>query len=296
MTWVSLILASAFLLGLYDVAKKHAVHGNAVLCVLWLGTLFGFLAVVLTLLVCGTLAEAVLVGWSAWWKLLVKSALVTGSWVFGYYAMRALPISIAAPIRGSQPVWTLLGAFLIFRESPSALQWLGLVVVLGGYVHFSVVGQAEGIHFERHKGVWALFAATLLGAASAMYDKYLLQPCGLMPSQVQFWFSVDLVALTGLVLFVQKLAGLSQTAFTWRWSIPVVGIVLVVSDWLYFSALHQPDTLISILSPIRRSNCVVSFLIGAVWFGDTNRRKKAWGLLAIVVGVIILCLPQILEK
>lgn len=290
MLWVVLILLSAVALGVYDVCKKHAVHGNAVMPVLWMATTAGTVVVVLAQLLTGQLGEAAAVGWMGWWQLLLKSALVMSSWICAYYAMRALPISIAAPIRGSQPVWTLAGALLLFRERPGPWQWAGILTAFVGYFVLSVVGKREGIRFHRHHGIWLIVMATVLGAASGLYDKYLLQPAGLKPAAVQLWFQVDLSLLIGAAVLIQRRAGWAKTAFQWRWTILAVGLLLAVSDFLYFTALHQPDVMISILSPIRRSNCVISFLVGGAIFGDQNRRSKAVALGMVVVGVILLCL------
>ena len=41
--WVGAAFISALLLGLYDVAKKRSLSGNAVVAVLWLNTLFATL-------------------------------------------------------------------------------------------------------------------------------------------------------------------------------------------------------------------------------------------------------------
>lgn len=292
MYWVPLILVSAVGLGLYDVCKKHAVHENAVMPVLFLATTAGTAAFTLVALLTGQLAAAVHVSMADWWRLFIKALIVGSSWTFVYYGMRALPISIAAPIRASQPVWTVLGAYLCFHELPVNLQWLGMAAVFAGFFLFSVLGRREGIHFDRPGGVWCMLAGTLLGAVSALYDKYLLQPCKLSPETVQFWFSLDLVVLTGIALLIQRRTGLNRTAFRWRWSIPCVGIVLVAADWLYFTALSQPDTKIFILSLVRRSNVVISFTIGGALFQDVNRHQKLVALVFILLGVALLCLAK----
>jgi len=290
MSWVALILISAVTLGIYDVCKKHAVHGNAVMPVLLLATLTGTIAVTATLLARGELGVTLSVSWIDWWRLLLKSAIVTSSWICAYYAMRALPISIAAPIRGSQPMWTLVGALAVFAERPRAWQWAGIFVTFAGYYAFSIVGKREGIRFHANRGVWLIVLATILGAASGLYDKYLLQPARLNPAAVQIWFQIDLVVLIGAALVMQRAMGLSKTAFSWRWSIPAVGLLLVGSDILYFMALHRPGAMISILSPIRRSNAVIAFLVGGAIYRDQNRLAKTAALALVVAGVVLLCI------
>jgi transporter family protein len=292
LSWTPLILGSALLLAAYDICKKHSVHGNAVMPVLFLATLCGSGTFALALALGGRLVPALQIESHAFWQVAFKSALVAGSWVFMYYAMRALPISVAAPIRASAPLWTLIGAVLLYGEVPSRGQAVGMITVFAGYWLFSVAGRAEGIHFSRHRGVLLAFLGTLLGAASALYDKHLLQACGLERHALQFWFSVDLVVLLGLVLVAQRLAGLRRTDFKWRWTIPAVGILLILSDWLYFHAVSQPDAHISVLSLVRRSSVIVSFALGALLFGEGNLRRKSVALAAILIGVAILCLAR----
>jgi transporter family protein len=290
--WVPLILLSAFTLGIYDVAKKHAVTKNAVMPVLALGAVTGAILVVLAQFFSGALSASLQITSHQFWLLFLKTIIVAGSWMCAYYAMRALPITLVAPIRGSQPLWTLAGALLLFGEYPSPIQWIGIVVIIIGYWFFSYMGKLEGIHFTANQGIFLIFVATILGAASGLYDKYLLQPCGLQPELVQFWFQLDLVAIIGGAWLLQHAGGLSRTTFIWRWSIALTGALLVISDWFYFTALHEPGTLISVLSPMRRSNAVISFVIGGILFKDANRGKKGAALVCIVIGVIVLAMGK----
>ncbi len=288
--WVPYILISALLLAFYDIAKKHSVRGNAVMPVLFVATLCGSLGFAAALALAGGLRAALAISAAHFGLVLLKTLLVSASWVFVYYAMRALPISIVAPIRASAPLWTLCGAVLLFREIPTPVQAAGMAAIFAGYWLFSVAGKAEGIHFTRHTGIFYAFAGTLLGAASALYDKYLLRSCGIGRNTLQVWFALDLVAVLGLLLLTQRLAGLQRTRFTWRWTIPVVGLLLMAADWFYFGALSEEGVAISVLSLIRRSSVVVSFAVGAWLFRESNLRAKAFALAAILAGVAILCL------
>lgn len=292
MLWIFLLLGSAVSLGFYDVCKKHAVHANSVMSAMFLATLFGTAGMVLAQVFSGHLSGALSLSAVAWWMIVLKSVIVTSSWICGDYALRSLPISIAAPIRGSQPVLTLIGALLLFQERPDALQWAGIGITIVAYFLFSIIGQREGIHFHRNKGIALVFLATLLGAVSSLYDKYLLQPAKLSPELVQFWFQVDLVLILGILLLLQRRVGLSRTSFQFRWSIPAVGLLLVASDWMYFTVLSHPQAMLAVVSPVRRSSCVIAFLVGGAMFKDRNRRSKAVALCCIVAGVVLLCLAR----
>ena len=202
MSWVLLSVSSALVLGLYDLLKKLAVRENAVPPVLFLGALTGMLSWMLLRLATPLLPEA----WHGslaiddltereHLALFGKGVLVSASWIFGYFALKHLPITIASPIRSSAPLWTILFAVLFLGEEPSAVQWIGVGMILTAFYAFSLLGRSEGIDFHRDKWVACLIAATLLGAASAIYDKVLLQTLGLRVATLQFWFSVYLVVV-----------------------------------------------------------------------------------------------------
>ena len=57
-------------------------------------------------------------------------------------------------------------------------------------------------------------------------------------------------------------------------SIAATGILLIIADYCYFYAVSLPDTQIAILSLIRRSNCIITFLIGFSYFKDVNFKVK----------------------
>jgi transporter family protein len=219
--------------------------------------------------------------------MLLKSALVGASWVCAYYALRHLPITVVTPIRATAPAWVLLGALLLFGERLSVMQWLGLGVTLGSYWCFSLAGRHEGIIFGRNRWIWLIVLGTLLGAVSALYDKLLLQHYP--PAAVQPWFSVYLVLV---LLPVTLIAGRGRLLgeLRWRWTIPLIGISLILSDWLYFHALHREDSLVALVEVLRRSSVVISFGLGAVIFRDINLKRKIVALVGILTGVVLIVL------
>ncbi len=291
-SWLLPILGSAAGLGFYDIFKKHTVRENAVMPVLFLATLAGSGFFVLGAAATGNLAAFANCTFPVWCQILLKSCIVAASWICVYYAMRDLPISIASPIRASAPLWTFAGGVFLFAEIPTLLQGAGMLSIFLGYYAFSVFGKREGISFRRHRGIHLILAGTLLGAGSALYDKYLLGICGVPRETVQFWFSVDLVFLLGAVCLLRSRMGAEKFPFQWRWSILATGVLLIIADWLYFYAVSLPETQISILSLVRRCNCVVTFLVGSLLFHDRNLRRKAAALALILLGVFLLALGR----
>jgi len=294
MSWILLSLLSAVLLGLYDIAKKSAVRENAVPPVLLLNVLTAALlwvpAVIWSCVASADSLAPRLVDLSLaqHGMLFAKSALVGLSWTLAFFALKHLPLSIASPIRASSPVWTILIAVTFLAERPSGMQWAGMLLVLLAFFAFSKVGKQEGIHFHRNRWVAWMVVATLLGAASSLYDKYLLQSVKLSPAVVQAWFSIYLVPVMLPLALRWYRFDRQQTPFQWRWSIPLIALFLLAADFAYFTAIAQPEALISVISPIRRTAVVIAFLFGILHLREPNWRAKAICIAGILSGVVLL--------
>lgn len=288
--WLAPIAASAALLGLYDICRKHAVHANAVAEVLFISSASGAAAYAVALALSGRLAAAATCSAGVLGLVAAKALLVGASWACVYRAMCTMPISLAAPIRATSPLWTVFGAMLLFGELPGAVRASGMALVFAGYFRFSALGGREGFSM-RHRDMHLLVLGTLLGSASALYDKYLLNVVRIPPQTVQLFFSLFLVAIYAAAwAALRGRNGGEGRAFRWRWSIPATGILLIASDFLYFHALSLPEVHISVLSLIRRCSCLMPFAAGAWLFGNVNLRPKTLALLAILAGVAVIAL------
>lgn len=183
MEWILLSLLSAAFLGVYALAKKSAVHENAVPPVLLLNVSTAaivYLPVMIVSVFCPQwlngsrfLIERLSV--TQHLLLFMKSLLVGASWIPAFNSLKRLPISIATPIRSTSPLWTILIGATVFAERPTPLQWCGIATILLAFFAFSRVGSREGIHFRSNRWVVMMIGATLLGSMSALYDKFLLQ-------------------------------------------------------------------------------------------------------------------------
>ena len=293
--WLALAFFSATFLGVYDVFKKTALRENAVLPVLFLNTVFcGALFTPFILLSLGesnilnnSLLYVPQVDIYAHGLIFIKSVIVLISWLFGYYGIKHLPITIVGPINATRPVMTLVGAMLIFGERLNIYQWIGVLLALASLYLLSLSGKKEGINFKRNK--WIVFVAlsAVAGACSGLYDKFLLQR--VPPMTVQSWFNIYQTAIMGTVLLLIWYPRRAHTTpFKWKWSILGISLFLSIADFAYFYALSMEEAMISIVSMIRRGSVLVSFLFGAFVLQEKNLASKAIDLLFIVIGMLFL--------
>lgn len=294
--WLILAFCSAVLLGFYDVSKKQSLGGNAVIPVLTLNTLFSTLIFLPFILLSAAgrlggsgffhMGEA---GWEAHLCVILKSLIVLSSWIFGYFAMKHLPLTIVGPVNATRPVMVLVGALLVFGERLNGYQWAGVGLAVLSFFLLSRSGRREGIDFRHNRWVLFLVLAAALGAVSGLYDKYLM--ASLPPMLVQAWYNVYQVFIMGPVLLLlwypRRRHG---TPFRWDWAIVGISLFLCAADFAYFYSLSLDGAMISIVSMVRRGSVVVSFLFGALAFREKNLRAKAVDLALVLLGMVFLYL------
>ncbi len=288
--WVLPILGSALMLGIYDITKKQAVKDNSVLPVLFWATAIGSIFFLLLTLIRGNFISCFMQYETAFFPVLLKSLIVGSSWICVYYAIRELPISIGAPIRATSPLWVFIGGFFLYQEVPNFRQGIAMLLIFSGYYLFSVLGKLEGFSLKNLKGIPLILLGTVIAACSALYDKYLLGVIKIPPDTVQFWFSIDIIFVLGLAVLIRQKSFGKKRAFHWSAAIPLTGILMALADICYFYAVSLPDTPISMLSLLRRSNCIVAFVAGSIWFKEQNQGKKAIALVLVLLGVAMLTL------
>lgn len=308
--WLLLAFTSAALLGFYDASKKTALKDNAVLPVLLFNTLFS------TLIFSPFLLDSI--GGFGWFAgsffdnapyaghpetsgarnhgllhahllIGVKSVIVLSSWIFGYFGMKHLPITIVGPINATRPVMVLVGAMLVFGERLNAYQWTGVLLSIFSLFLLSRSSKKEQVDFRHNKWIWCIAAAAVLGAVSGLYDKYILKQ--LSPMFVQSWYNLYQLILMGTVCMALWYPNRKNTTpFRWSWAIPLISIFLSAADFAYFSALNQPDSMISVISLIRRGSVLISFSCGVLLFHEKNLKAKAIDLILILAGMIFIWL------
>ena len=299
--WLLLAFCSAALLGFYDVFKKKSLAGNAVLPVLGLNTLFSSLIFLPFILISHfrpewlqhTLFYVPVAGWAEHKFIIIKSFIVLSSWIFGYFGMKYLPLTIVGPINATRPVMVLVGAMLVFGERLNLYQWIGVLLAIVSFFMLSRSGKKEGIDFTHNKWIAFIVLAAVLGAASGLYDKYLMKQFNNMV--IQSWYNIyQFFLMGGVLMFLWWPKRKTSTPFHWNWCIPLISVFLSAADFVYFYALSMDGSMISIVSMVRRGSVIVSFLFGAMIFREKNLRSKAIDLLLVLIGMFFLYLGSVL--
>ncbi len=241
----------------------------------------------------------------------IKSMIVLSSWVFAYISLKHLPLSVVSPMQATRPMWTLVGAMLLFGERLNGWQWLGVSLAIGTVFVFSfknksrlkgVKNKVDGRYYV------ALALAILIGACSGLYDKYLMRSYDHNAVQVYYTFYQALMML--VVWFVvralqakkEQASTAHPTPSTLHFTpstfhpiqktgvIVLISLFLIVSDNVYMLALRDPDSLIAVVSTIRRGGAVIGFAYGLLFLKEPDPWKKVACMLGILAGLICLAI------
>ena len=300
--WIVLAFISALCLGCYDVSKKIALSANKVLDVLTISVCVSALIVSIPLVLSRLCPEVMVESYfyvprldgSAHLFTLLKSLIVLSSWVFGYISLKHLPISVVSPMQATRPMWTLVGALLIFQEHLNTWQWVGILMALGSIFVFSfrektITNNQSPITNNKYYYI-CLALAILLGACSGLYDKYLMRRYDHNAVQVYYTiYQAVLMLMTWIVVNKLKIKNY-ELKIKKTGVIVMISLFLIISDNVYMLALRDPDSMIAVVSTIRRGGAVIGFAYGLLFLKETDPARKIWCMVGILVGLICLAL------
>jgi transporter family protein len=311
--WIVYSFVSALCLGFYDISKKIALRGNSVFRVLALSVFFSALLLSVPLLISRLSPQMMMttpfyvpqLDLTGHLFTLLKSVIVLSSWVFAYLSLKQLPISVVSPIQATRPMWTLVGALLIFGERLNTWQWIGVILAIGSVFLFSFVRRPSSFVHRPSSFVLRpyiyLALAVLLGACSGLYDKYLMQRYDHNAVQVYYMLYQAVLMFFAFVLrtfvlrpstssFVHRTSVLRPSSFL---AIPLISIFLVISDNVYMLALSDPDSLIAVVSTIRRGGAVIGFAYGLLFLKEGDTLRKIACMAGILAGLICLAMGSV---
>ena len=324
MTWVILAFVSAICLGFYDISKKVALRDGSVVDVLTASILISSCILLIPLLL-SRLAPSLMTDTMFFVPTLdlrghlltvLKSVIVLSSWLCAYLALKHLPISVVSPWQATRPMWTLIGAMLIFGERLNPWQWTGVLLAIGSIFLFQLSSsdfRLSSFDFRlstlsrprlRSNYYIALALAIIIGAGSGLYDKYIMRLYD--HNAVQVYYTLYQAVMMLVFCYIHHRRHPSPvtphpspfvfrlSTFDFRLStllpIALISIFLVISDNVYMLALQDPDSMIAVVSTIRRGGTVIGFAYGLIFLKEKDPYKKVLCMLGILAGLICLAL------
>ena len=220
---------------------------------------------------------------------LVLSGLATGaSWLCYFKALQLGDINKVVPIDKSSTILTILLAFLFLHEAVSLPKIIGVVLIaIGTFLMIEKrdvnPGQAKG------KG-WLLYA---VGAAVFASLTSILGKVGISGVESNLGTAIRTVVVLAMSWVMVFATGKQKTVR----NIPKkeLGFICLSglatgASWLcYYRALQ--DGLASVVVPIDKLSILVTILFSYLVFRERLSKRAFAGLLAIVVGTLVMLIP-----
>jgi transporter family protein len=306
--WTVLAFVSALCLGFYDISKKIALRENRVIDVLTISVCVSSLFLSIPLIFSRLCPEMMLgthfyvpsLDGTAHAYTILKSIIVLSSWFFGYISLKHLPISVVSPMQATRPMWTLVGALLLFNERLNGWQWVGILLAIGSIFVFSfrrkTISNALSTNTNNKYYYICLAFAIISGACSGLYDKYLMRQYDHNAVQVYYTFYQAIMMLIAWAIFNRKNIKyqISNLRFIKRIGVIVlISLFLIVSDNVYMLALRDPDSMIAVVSTIRRGGAVIGFAYGLLFLKEPDPVRKLCCMGGILAGLICLAMGSL---
>ncbi|MEN8905314.1 MAG: DMT family transporter [Clostridiales bacterium] len=297
-SWLQLTLISGIFLGLWDIAKKKALSISPLFYVLALYTTFCFIFNLYSI------EESLKISKTLLLLIFIKSLFVVCCWILNFTSIKNLPISIITPFNTLTPLFTILIGTLFLHERINLINSIGILIMLTAYYFISKTSNNEVTGLFKNKYFYLVFISTFLSALSAILDKIILQET--TPEKIQFWFCFFIAFMYWIILIYTKfktrksqinptdiplLNSHQNKTFNilkkhnFNIYIIIMSILLFLADRIYFIAINQSNSVISIIMPVRSISIVVSSIIGGFIFKEKNLKTKLICTILIIIGI-----------
>ena len=281
---LSLVVLAAFIHATWNLLSKRAADAGAA---------FVFASNVIALVLYLPWVGWVLAHNAPNWSLPVAGCLVLSAILHLAYNLclqrgyQVADLSVVYPIaRGTGPLLSSVGAFILLRETPSAQGIFGLLAVVTGIGFITTQGDLSA--FRRPRGLDGLRWGTATGSLIAGYtvvDGYCVKMLGIHPvvldwlSNLLRFFMLAPIVLSNWSRAKEKMKGHWWLAF---W----VGLLSPLSYILVLSAIEMGAPL-SLVAPAREMSMMVGAMFGMLILGE---RVTAWRVVgcAILIGGVVL--------
>ncbi|MBD3678420.1 MAG: EamA family transporter [Rhodobacteraceae bacterium] len=191
-------------------------------------------------------------------------------------------------VRGTGPLFAVFGAYLVFGEVFTPLQWLGVAVLLSGIFGLAVYNLIF-LEVDRDMLPIALALAVLTGLFVSLYTTF--DAYGIRASADPFTFLAWFFVFDGIVIFPQIAA-----VRWWRMAdrpalgpLALRGLIGSVVAFFSFGAIMMATRLDNVgeAAVLRETSVVFAALIGWVLLGEKVGPRRLMLIALIAIGAVI---------
>ena len=224
--------------------------------------------------------------------LLILGFFDTGGYLFFYKALEKGKLSIISPLVVSYSAFTVLISALVFGESISLLQSIGLAAVFFGILAVAISGESKKQTAKKMyvRGLpQALIAVLLLSLWFPFWDNFVSQNINhwallLLGLRVVVSFIMWIYFLTTRNSIFPKTKMSSLSAWGWLIAIAIFDIgAYIAVTWGFRITAYT-----SIVAMLSAAMSVPSVILGVIFLHEKLIRRQIAGIIMIIGGVVLL--------
>lgn len=197
-------------------------------------------------------------------------------------------LSVVYPIaRGTGPMLSTIGAFVILRETPTASGVSGLLLVVAGILLIATQGSLAAFRRpEGHAGIrWGGATGGLI-ACYTVTDAFAVKVLGITPVVLD-WIT-NILRLVLLLPWFLRDPRRALAAMRGYWGLATaIGVMSPLGYILVLEAMGRGAPL-SIVAPMREMSMMVGTLLGMLVLKEVVGRWRLVGCAVLIAGVILL--------
>ena len=216
---------------------------------------------------------------------IIAAMLYSAGYLFFFKGFEMGNVSIIAATMNLWAVFTMLFAFIFMGQRLSALQTLGVVMIIVGAVFASLNwSEIRNQRFQLSTGVKeAVLGAFFFGVFWNVSE---------IISEKVGWLSTTLLIKFGIILFlllfsllVKQDIGLTKTSAKTKYVILLMGVIEAGAVALVNYGLTIGDAIL--ITPIASALSIVTITLAIIFLKDKITRIQGLGIVTAIVGIIV---------
>lgn len=280
--YIFLALASAIILGFYEVLKKVSLRKSSIYETLFFYCLCAFLVSLVFIV------DAVSVSLMDVVFILLKSGIIVFNWLLVMKCMEKLDVAIVVGFGLLNTILVIFASSILFKEQITWLHFVSLFFISIGIVLITLLDRKENkkeVTNHYHYIILLVFSS-VLGTCSALLDKYLINIRNVETGAILFWFMLFLSIVYGGI-YVAKNKKIEWKKLKINYFLILTGISIALSDMVYYSAIGSSGAQISIISISRKCSVIVATILASVFLKEKHLLKKLAILLIMLIGIAV---------
>lgn len=287
--WAVGALLYGLLKGAREIFKKKAMTRNSRTEVLFFYSVFSFIFILPATPACIRIDPILLI------PVFLKSLVLFAAWSLSFTAVEKLPVGTYGVLDLSRVIFSILLSVIILGEKMTFFHMIGLFLVCGGLLMMQFHSSSEKEPPDKTatcipvKYILLVLAANMFNAISSIIDKKALAT-DLTSLQMLYWYLLFMIPLHGIHLLIRHsekheslhLRSALKNGYLWALS-----GTFVLAEYIIFRSTAAEGSLISVMTLMKQSACIVTIIGGKLFFGEKKIHKKLLCAAVVISGIVI---------